>query len=85
GIGLFATIGYIGLSFWLPQYLAFVAQYDFAKAAAFSVVFTITGGLGMIGWGWISDRLGRKLSLIIVFLWLAVGFFLFQNASLSVG
>ncbi|EKT81426.1 MFS transporter (plasmid) [Rhodococcus opacus] len=85
GIGLFATIGYIGLSFWLPQYLAFVAQYDFAKAAAFSVVFTITGGLGMIGWGWISDRLGRKLSLIIVFLWLAVGFFLFQNASVSVG
>ena len=39
----------------------------------------------MIAWGWISDRLGRKLSLIIVFLWLAVGFCLFQNASSSVG
>ncbi|HEY5857579.1 MAG TPA: MFS transporter [Aldersonia sp.] len=82
-VGLFATVGYIGLSFWLPQYLAFVAHYDFAHAAALSVVFTVTGGLGMIGWGWISDRLGRKLSLIIVFLWLAVGFCLFLNASSS--
>ncbi|MEV6324115.1 MFS transporter [Nocardia sp. NPDC051787] len=84
-IGLFATVGYIGLSFWLPQYLAFVAEYDFARAAAFSVVFTVTGGLGMIAWGWISDRLGRKLSMIIVFLWLAVGFCLFSNSSSSVG
>ncbi len=84
-IGLFATIGYIGLSFWLPQYLAFVAQYGFAETAALSVVFTVTGGLGMVAWGWISDRLGRKLSLVIVFLWLAVGFCLFQNVSSSVG
>ena len=84
-IGLFATVGYIGLSFWLPQYLAFVARYDFAQAAAFGVLFTITGGLGMVVWGWISDRLGRKLSLIIVFLWLAVAFYLFRYTSLSVG
>jgi MFS family permease len=84
-IGLFATIGYIGLSFWLPQYLAFVARYEFARAAAFGVLFTITGGLGMIAWGWISDRLGRKLSMIIVFIWLAVAFSLFKCASLGVG
>jgi nitrate/nitrite transporter NarK len=84
-IGLFATVGYIGLSFWLPQYLAFVARYDFAQAAAFGVLFTVTGGLGMVGWGWISDRLGRKLSLVIVFLWLAVAFYLFKYTSLSVG
>jgi sugar phosphate permease len=84
-IGLFATVGYIGLSFWLPQYLAFVAHYDFAETAALSVVFTVTGGLGMVVWGWISDRLGRKLSLIIVFLWLATGFCLFQYTSSSVG
>jgi nitrate/nitrite transporter NarK len=84
-IGLFATVAYIGLSFWLPQYLAFVARYDFAHAAAFGVLFTVTGGLGMIVWGWISDRVGRKLSLIIVFLWLAVAFYLFQYASVSLG
>jgi MFS family permease len=83
-IGLFATVAYIGLSFWLPQYLAFVARYDFAQAAAFGVLFTVTGGLGMIVWGWISDRLGRKLSLVIVFLWLAVAFYLFQYTSVSV-
>jgi MFS family permease len=84
-IGLFATVGYIGLSFWLPQYLAFVARYDFAQAAAFGVLFTVTGGLGMVIWGWISDRIGRKLSLIVVFLWLAVAFYLFKYTSLSVG
>jgi MFS family permease len=84
-IGLFATVAYIGLSFWLPQYLAFVARYDFAQAAAFGVLFTVTGGVGMIVWGWISDRVGRKLSLVIVFLWLAAAFYLFQYTSVSVG
>jgi MFS family permease len=39
----------------------------------------------MVVWGWISDRLGRKLSLVIVFLWLAVAFYLFKYSSLSVG
>jgi MFS family permease len=84
-IGLFATVAYIGLSFWLPQYLAFVARYDFAQAAAFGVLFTVTGGLGMVVWGWISDRLGRKLSLVVVFLWLAAAFYLFQYTSVSLG
>lgn len=84
-LGLFATVGYIGLSVWLPQYLAFVAKYSAAQTAAYSVLFTITGGIGMIAWGWISDRLGRKLSLVIVFLWLAVAFCMFKYVSMGVG
>ena len=82
-VSMLAIVGYFGISFWLPQYLAFVAHYNFAEAAAYSVLFTITGGLGQIAWGWISDRLGRKLCLIVVFAWLAIGMYLFKFSSVS--
>lgn len=71
---------YVGISFWLPQYIAFVGNYSFAEAAAYSAVFTITGGIGQILWGSISDWLGRKFTGIIAFAWLAVGIFLLQYA-----
>jgi MFS family permease len=74
---------YSGISFWLPQYLAFVAKYNYAEAAAFSAVFTVTGGIGQFAWGMISDFLGRKLSLLITFVWLAIGIFLLQFTSQS--
>ncbi|WP_139133900.1 MFS transporter, partial [Pseudomonas sp. 21C1] len=82
-VSMLAIVGYFGISFWLPQYLAFVARYNFAEAAAYSVLFTITGGIGQIAWGWISDRVGRKLCLILVFAWLAVGIYLFKFSSVS--
>ena len=75
-----ANVGYMGLSFWLPLYLAFVADYPLAKVAALSVVFTITGGMGQIVWGFVSDRFGRKYTLVFLFLWLAVSFSLFRFA-----
>lgn len=83
GSGL-ANFSYYGISFWLPLYLAFVAHYDLAKVAALSVLFTITGGIGQIVWGSISDRLGRKYSLVLMFLWLTVAFLLFRFAGYSV-
>jgi sugar phosphate permease len=84
GSGL-ANFGYYGISFWLPLYLAFVAHYDLAKVAALSVLFTVTGGVGQILWGTISDRLGRKYSLVLMFLWLTVAFLLFRFAGESIG
>ena len=84
GSGL-ANFSYYGISFWLPLYLAFVAHYSLAKVAALSVLFTITGGIGQIVWGSISDRLGRKYSLVLMFLWLTVAFLLFRYAGESVG
>jgi sugar phosphate permease len=84
-VSLLAIVGYFGISFWLPQYLAFVAHYNFAEAAAYSVLFTITGGIGQIAWGWISDRLGRKLCLMIVFVWLALGMWLFKFSYMGLG
>jgi sugar phosphate permease len=82
-VSMLAIVGYFGISFWLPQYLAFVANYNFAEAAAYSVLFTITGGIGQIAWGWISDRLGRKLCLMLVFVWLTAGMLLFKFSGTS--
>lgn len=76
---------YVGIGFWLPLYLAFVANYDFARVAAYSVIFTITGGIGQIMWGAVSDRLGRKYTLIICFLWLTVGVLLLQLTHIGLG
>ena len=76
---------YTGISFWLPSYIAFVGGFSFAEAAAYSAVFTITGGIGQIFWGTMSDYLGRKPSLFIAFLWLAVGIFLLRYSAVSVG
>lgn len=84
-VSLSAIVGYFGISFWLPQYLAFVAHYNFAEVAAYSVLFTITGGLGQIVWGWISDRAGRKFCLVIVFIWLAIAMWLFKYSYMGLG
>lgn len=78
GIGV-----YVGISFWLPQYIAFVGNYSFAEAAAYSAVFTITGGVGQILWGWVSDHLGRKFTGIAAFAWLGLGIFLLQYAGMG--
>lgn len=78
-----ANVGYMGISFWLPLYLAFVAHYPLAEVAALSVVFTITGGVGQIVWGFVSDRVGRKFTLVLLFAWIGVGFLLFQFVGIN--
>lgn len=84
-IALLGIAGYVGIGFWLSPYLAFVANFDYAQAAAWSVVFTITGGIGQIVWGSISDKIGRRISLLINFAWLAVGFYMLQYAGNGLG
>ena len=82
---MFGIMIYTGISFWLPQYIAFVGGFSFAEAAAYSAVFTITGGIGQIFWGVVSDYIGRKISLIIAFIWLAGGLLLLQFSAVGVG
>lgn len=69
---------YAGVSSWIPLYLAFVANYSLAQTAAVSFIFMLTGGLGQIVWGAVSDRIGRKPTLVITFAWVALGLVLLQ-------
>jgi MFS family permease len=82
---MFGIMIYTGISFWLPQYIAFVGGFSFARAAAYSAVFTITGGIGQIFWGIVSDYIGRKMSLIIAFTWLAIGLYLLRFSAEGLG
>lgn len=75
---LLGQAAFTGLNFWLAPYLAFVGEFDYAAAAGWSVIFTITGGIGQIFWGNISDKIGRKKTLLISFSWLSVALILFQ-------
>jgi MFS family permease len=81
---LLAEAAFTGLNFWLAPYLAFVGNFSFAAAAGWSVVFTITGGLGQIFWGGISDVIGRKKAMMIAFAWLTVALVLFQFSANSI-
>ena len=81
GTTLLTQIMYNGISYTLPLYLANVIGLSFAAAAAYSVVFTITGIIGQIFWPTISDYIGRRTTLIICGVWmaLAVGAFYFAR------
>ena len=74
---------YSGINFWLTPYITFVGNFDPALAASLSVVFTITGGLGQVFWGGISDKIGSKTALLICTAWLVVAFILMQFAGIS--
>ncbi len=84
-VTIFALVMFLGINFWMNPYLAFVAHYDYAQASAFSLLYMITGGLGQIVWGRISDYIGRKLSLLICFAWLAVWVLMLPNVAYSLG
>lgn len=77
-MGFCCQFSYIGLMFWMPLYLAFVAGYSYSAVASLSVIYAITGGLGQIFWGSFSDKFGVKKTLIICFAWLAVMFYLMK-------
>lgn len=81
---LLAEAAFTGLNFWLAPYLAFVGNFDYAAAAGWSVIFTITGGIGQIFWGGISDVIGRKKTMMISFVWLTVALVLFQFSASSI-
>lgn len=77
-------VAYGGINYWLTPYITFVMGQGAAAAASLSVVFTITGGLGQIIWGAISDKIGTKTVLQIGFIWLAISFFLLRFAGAGI-
>jgi len=68
----------------LPLFIYYVGGYSAAETAAYTVVFALTGGLGQIIWGSLSDKIGRKLSFICIFLWAIVGFYFMKFSLISV-
>ena len=82
--GFFICGSYWVLAGFLPLYIYYVGKYTAAQTAAYAVFFTLTGGLGQIVWGALSDKLGRKFAFLVIFAWYVVGaFFLKEYALVS--
>lgn len=60
------------------------AQASAAAGTAMAVFFALANGLGRIGWGTISDRLGRRLSLFLMLFSQGVVMLLFYRMGFSV-
>ena len=72
----FIVGAYFGFNYWLTPYLTYQCGMENSAAAAFSVVFTITSGLGQLFWGTVSDRVGAKRTVLICAAWLFLCFLL---------
>ncbi len=82
--GFFICGSYWVLAGFLPLYIYYVGKYTAAQTAAYAVFFTLTGGLGQIVWGALSDKVGRKFAFLVIFAWYVVGaFFLKEYALVS--
>lgn len=73
GTTLLTQIVYMGINYVLPLYLANIMGLDFSKAAAYSIFFTITGIIGQVFWPTLSDYLGRRNTIVLCGIWMAVG------------
>ncbi|MGE5592005.1 MAG: OFA family MFS transporter [Bacillota bacterium] len=62
-----------------------VAKLSKEAAAAAVGLLAIFNGAGRIGWGWVSDRLGRVYTLVAMFLVLAADMFLVLPRAASYG
>lgn len=70
----FIVGAYFGFNYWLTPYLTYQCHMENSTAAAFSVIFTITSGLGQLFWGTMSDKIGAKKTILICAAWLFVCF-----------
>lgn len=68
---MLTQIVYMGVNTVLPPYLYNVVGLSLAESAGLSVVFALTGIFGQIIWPSLSDRIGRKLTIIICGIWMA--------------
>ncbi len=81
GSTLLTQVVYMGVNIALPAYLYNIAGLSLAESAGMSVVFTLTGILGQLVWPLLSDIIGRRITLIICGLWMAVSVGAFYFAS----
>lgn len=83
---MLTQIVYMGINVVLPAYLYNVVGLSLAESAGLSVVFAFTGILGQILWPTLSDVIGRKSTIMICGVWMAVSVacFYFATSSLLV-
>lgn len=72
GNTLLTQVVYMGVNIVLPAYLYNILNLSLAESAGMSVVFTLTGILGQLIWPSLSDIIGRRITLIICGIWMAV-------------
>ena len=83
---LLTQIVYMGINVVLPAYLYNIVGLSLAESAVLSVVFALTGVVGQILWPSLSDVIGRRTTIIICGVWMAVSVacFYFATSSLLV-
>jgi MFS family permease len=81
GNTMLSHTAYIGVNIVLPAYLYNIMGLSLAESAGMSVVFTLTGILGQLIWPSLSDIIGRKITLVICGIWMAVSIASFYFAS----
>ena len=64
---------YLGFLTIFPGTLYSIVGMDLAKAAGLSAVLTITGMMGQIFWPSLSNKIGRRKTLILGGIWMAIG------------
>jgi len=84
GTTLLTQIVYMGINVVLPAYLFNVLGLSLAASAGLSVVFALTGILGQVIWPTLSDLIGRRITIIICGVWMAVSVAAFYFATSSI-
>lgn len=69
---MLTQIVYMGVNTVLPPYLYNIVGLSLAESAGLSVVFALTGIFGQIIWPSLSDKIGRKPTIVICGIWMAV-------------
>lgn len=69
---LLTQVVYMGINMVLPAYLHNVLGLSLAASAGLSVVFTLTGILGQVLWPTLSDIFGRRPTIMVCGVWMAI-------------
>ncbi|EHI43806.1 major facilitator superfamily transporter [Rhodococcus opacus PD630] len=80
---LLTQIVYMGINVVLPAYLYNIVGLSLAESAGLSVVFALTGTLGQVLWPTLSDVIGRRTTIVICGIWMAVSVACFYLATSS--
>ena len=59
------NFGYYGVMIWLPSYLAHQFGFELTKSIIWTIVTVLGMGVGILAFGQLADRVGRRPSLLL--------------------